>query len=45
VDTSIGKMVAALKSTGSYNSTLIVITAKHGQSPVLSLLGHIERTQ
>ena len=34
VDTSIGKMVAALKRTGSYNSTLIVITAKHGQSPI-----------
>jgi len=34
VDSSIGKMVAALKSTGSYNSTLIVITAKHGQSPI-----------
>jgi len=34
VDTSIGKMVAALKSTGSYKNTLIVITAKHGQSPI-----------
>jgi arylsulfatase A-like enzyme len=34
VDASIGKMVAALKSTGDYASTLIVITAKHGQSPV-----------
>ena len=34
VDSSIGKMVAALKSTGNYASTLIVITAKHGQSPV-----------
>lgn len=34
VDASIGKMIAALKSTGAYNSTLIVITAKHGQSPV-----------
>jgi hypothetical protein len=34
VDKSIGKMIAALKSTGYYNSTLIVITAKHGQSPV-----------
>ncbi len=27
-------MVAALKNTGRYDSTLIVITAKHGQSPV-----------
>ncbi|MGO8672746.1 MAG: alkaline phosphatase family protein [Capsulimonadaceae bacterium] len=34
VDASIGQMIAALKSTGQYNSTLIVITAKHGQSPV-----------
>lgn len=34
VDASIGKMVAALKSNGVYGSTLIVITAKHGQSPV-----------
>jgi Type I phosphodiesterase / nucleotide pyrophosphatase len=34
VDTSIGKMIAALKSTGAHESTLIVITAKHGQSPV-----------
>jgi hypothetical protein len=34
VDASIGKMVAALKSTGRYDQTLIVITAKHGQSPI-----------
>jgi Type I phosphodiesterase / nucleotide pyrophosphatase len=34
VDSSIGQMVAALKSSGVYSSTLIVITAKHGQSPV-----------
>jgi hypothetical protein len=34
VDASIGKMVAALKSNGLYNSTLIIISAKHGQSPV-----------
>ena len=33
-DTSIGKMVAALKSNGIYDSTLIIISAKHGQSPV-----------
>src|SRR3984885_12989055 len=33
-DASIGKMGAALKSNGLYNSTLIVISAKHGQSPV-----------
>jgi hypothetical protein len=36
-DTSIGKMVAALKSNGLYDSTLIVITAKHGQSPIDSV--------
>ncbi|MGP0075371.1 MAG: alkaline phosphatase family protein [Bryobacteraceae bacterium] len=34
VDAAIGKMVAALKSNGVYDSTLIVISAKHGQSPV-----------
>ncbi|HUI79265.1 MAG TPA: alkaline phosphatase family protein [Bryobacteraceae bacterium] len=34
VDAAIGKMVAALNRTGAYESTLIVITAKHGQSPV-----------
>jgi hypothetical protein len=34
VDASIGKMIAALKRTGAYQSTLIVITAKHGQSPI-----------
>jgi Type I phosphodiesterase / nucleotide pyrophosphatase len=33
-DASIGDMVAALKKNGIYDSTLIVITAKHGQSPV-----------
>ena len=33
-DAAIGKMVAALKSNGVYDSTMIVITAKHGQSPV-----------
>jgi hypothetical protein len=34
VDISIGKMVSALKSNGLLDSTLIIITAKHGQSPV-----------
>jgi arylsulfatase A-like enzyme len=34
VDASIAQMVKALKSHGIYNSTLIVITAKHGQSPI-----------
>ena len=34
VDASIGEMVSALKSRGLLDSTLIVISAKHGQSPV-----------
>jgi len=34
VDSSIGQMVAALKSRGLLDSTLIIITAKHGQSPI-----------
>ena len=34
IDTSIGQMVAELKTQHLINSTLIIITAKHGQSPV-----------
>ncbi|MGO9055905.1 MAG: alkaline phosphatase family protein [Candidatus Binataceae bacterium] len=34
VDNSIGMMVDALKDQGLLGSTLIIITAKHGQSPV-----------
>jgi hypothetical protein len=34
VDASIGKFVAALQSAGLSSSTLIIITAKHGQSPI-----------
>lgn len=34
VDAAIGRMVAELKKTGDYYSTLLVITAKHGQSPI-----------
>jgi hypothetical protein len=34
VDLSIGRMVAELKKNGVYNSTLIIISAKHGQSPI-----------
>ncbi len=34
VDTSIGQMVAELKTQHLINSTLVIITAKHGQSPV-----------
>ncbi len=33
-DTSIGRMVAALKKQGLYQSTLIIISAKHGQNPI-----------
>ena len=34
VDTSIGDIVNALKDAGIYNNTLIIITAKHGESPI-----------
>ena len=34
VDASIGAFVNELKVNGLYSSTLIVITAKHGQSPI-----------
>lgn len=34
VDTAIGQMVTALKDQGLFDSTTIIITAKHGQSPV-----------
>jgi hypothetical protein len=34
VDTSIGDMVAAINKQGLSDSTLIIITAKHGQSPI-----------
>jgi hypothetical protein len=33
-DSAIGDMVAALKKNGIYDKTLIIITAKHGQSPI-----------
>ena len=33
-DASIGEMVEELKSKGLYDSTLIIVTAKHGQSPI-----------
>jgi hypothetical protein len=33
-DASIGEMVSHLKSRGLVDSTLIIITAKHGQSPI-----------
>ena len=34
VDASIGAFVSELQAKGLYESTLIVITAKHGQSPI-----------
>jgi hypothetical protein len=34
VDLAIGKLVSALKEAGIYDSTLIIITAKHGMSPI-----------
>jgi hypothetical protein len=33
-DTAIGKMVTELKNRGLYQQTAIIITAKHGQSPI-----------
>src|SRR5579863_8600994 len=34
VDDAIGEMVNKIKDRGQYESTLIIITAKHGQSPI-----------
>jgi hypothetical protein len=34
VDLSIGRMIGELRKNGLFDSTLIVITAKHGQSPI-----------
>ncbi len=34
VDSEIGAIVNALKSAGLYDNTLIIITAKHGESPI-----------
>ena len=34
IDAEIGRMVQELKNEGLYESTLIVIAAKHGQSPI-----------
>ncbi|WP_131989491.1 alkaline phosphatase family protein [Chthoniobacter flavus] len=34
VDRSLGSMVAALQQRGLYNDTAIIISAKHGQSPM-----------
>jgi Type I phosphodiesterase / nucleotide pyrophosphatase len=34
VDTAIGEIVNALKTAGIYDNTLLIITAKHGESPI-----------
>jgi Type I phosphodiesterase / nucleotide pyrophosphatase len=34
VDQSLGKFVSELKKEGLYDSTLIIVSAKHGQSPI-----------
>jgi hypothetical protein len=34
VDTAIGEIVSALQAAGLYNNTLVIITAKHGHSPI-----------
>jgi hypothetical protein len=34
VDASIGDIVNALKDAGIYDNTLIIVTAKHGESPI-----------
>jgi hypothetical protein len=34
VDASIGDIVAALKAQGIYDDTLLIVTAKHGDSPI-----------
>jgi hypothetical protein len=33
-DEALGSMIQALKQRGLYNSTLFIVTAKHGQSPI-----------
>jgi predicted AlkP superfamily pyrophosphatase or phosphodiesterase len=33
-DQALGMMIQALKSQGIYNSTLFIVSAKHGQSPI-----------
>jgi hypothetical protein len=34
VDASIGQIVAALRDSGRYDDTLLIVTAKHGDSPI-----------
>jgi hypothetical protein len=48
VDSAIGSMVSELRKQGVLDSTTIIVTAKHGQSPIdsskLHLIGHAETT-
>ena len=37
-DDSLGKMIQALKKANIYESTLVIVTAKHGQSPINPML-------
>ncbi len=34
VDAAVGQMVRGLKASGNYENTLVIVTAKHGQSPI-----------
>jgi hypothetical protein len=34
LDTAIGQIVSALQAAGIYNNTLLIVTAKHGDSPI-----------
>ncbi|KAF8524864.1 type I phosphodiesterase/nucleotide pyrophosphatase precursor [Hysterangium stoloniferum] len=34
VDSRLGQLVATMKAAGTFDSTLLIITAKHGQSPI-----------
>ncbi len=34
IDSSIGKMVSELKLRGLYDNTVVIVSAKHGQSPI-----------
>jgi len=39
-DLALGKMIAALKAQNLYDSTVFIVTAKHGQSPINPLKTH-----
>jgi hypothetical protein len=48
VDTAVGSMVTELRNQHALATTTVIITAKHGQSPIdpskLALIGHAETT-